>query len=314
MRVWRELLSTIKEKKVQSNQPFVSILVNCYNGEKYLRVALDSVVAQTYQNWELIFWDNQSTDQSSAICNSYEDTRIRYFYSPKHTELGAARKLAFQKIRGELVAILDTDDISHPERLMRQVKFLEQNPEVALVGSWGQYIDEHGVVFADFKPPVSQDDLHDSLGWTNPIIHSSTMYRYRLAQEVGGYSDHLISASDFGLLLTLAQHFRIAVIDDYLCQLRILSTSMSRSKKYRVVAVHEALMLFQRAANLLPLSAKSFRLGRRAQAVERIKLGMCKLSDGSVLPGLNLILRSLLREPSALWGNGPVRRFLGKPF
>ena len=299
---------------MEPNQPLVSILMNCYNGEKFLREALNSILAQTYQNWELIFWDNQSTDQSSKICKSYEDSRIRYFYSQKHVELGAARKLAFKKIRGDFVAILDVDDISHPKRLERQVKFLQENPEVALVGSWCQHINKHSIVFAEFKPPANQDELMDSLGWTNPIIHSSTMYRYSLALDLGGYSDDFISASDFALLLTIAQHFKIAVIDDYLCQQRILSTSMSRSKKYRIVGYKEALQLFQCAANLLPLSSKAIRLGRRAQAVQKIKLGMCRLEGGSLFSGLSLILRSLLNEPSALWGNGLVRRFLGKPF
>jgi len=299
---------------VRSDQPLVSILMNCYNGEKYLRAALDSILAQTYQNWEVIFWDNQSTDGSAAICKSYGASRIRYFYATEHTELGAARKLAFQQIRGDFVAVLDADDVSHPDRLTRQVAFLEQNPEVALVGSWVQYIDERGIAFAELKPPANQDELKDCLGWTNPIVHSSTMYRRRLALEVGGYSDDLIHASDFSLLLALAQHFRIAIIDDSLCQLRVLSTSMSHSKKYRPVAARESLMLFQRAAVLLPLSAKAHRLNRRAQAIEKLKLGISRLSDGTMLPGFKLILHALLSEPSALWGNGPVRRFFGKPF
>src|SRR5688572_25586270 len=159
--------------------------MNCYNGEKYLREALDSVVAQTYQNWELIFWDNQSTDGSAAICKSYRDPRIRYFYAPTHTELGPARILAFQQIRGEFVAVLDADDISHPERLARQVAFLQSRPEVALVGSWARYIDQHGRSYAEFRPPTEQDELRDCLGWHHPIVHSSTMYRHAAAVRVG---------------------------------------------------------------------------------------------------------------------------------
>lgn len=119
---------------MQPDQPLVSILMNCYNGEKYLRPALDSVVAQTYPDWELIFWDNQSSDRSAEICKSYGDPRIRYFYAAEHTELGAARILAFQQVRGEFVAILDADDIAHPERLARQVAFLREHPATALVG------------------------------------------------------------------------------------------------------------------------------------------------------------------------------------
>ena len=68
-------------------EPLVSIIMNCYNGEKYLRVALDSVIAQTYQKWELIFWDNQSTDQSKELFKSYDDERLNYFNSPVQTKI-----------------------------------------------------------------------------------------------------------------------------------------------------------------------------------------------------------------------------------
>lgn len=290
-------------------QPLVSVLMNCYNGERYLREAIESVLAQTYQNWELIFWDNQSTDCSAAICKNYGDSRIRYFCASEHTELGIARILAFHKIRGEYVAVLDADDISHPDRLMRQVRFLEQHPDVALVGSWAQYIDEHGNEFNVFEPPATQEELQDCLGWVNPIVHSSTMYRRQLAQEVGGYSADIIWAQDFGLILALAQRKKIAMIDDYLCQLRVLATSMTRSKKYQFVVANETLLLFRRAADLLRLSTKARRLNRRAQAIAKIKLGASIVMCGSVLVGLRWIINGLASDPSALWGNGQVRRF-----
>ena len=72
-------------------EPFVSVLMNCYNGEKYLQEAIDSVLAQTYKNWELIFWDNRSTDRSAEIFKSYNDHRLKYFLSHEHTDLGSGR-------------------------------------------------------------------------------------------------------------------------------------------------------------------------------------------------------------------------------
>ena len=81
------------------NQPLVSILINCYNGEKYIREAIDSVIAQTYANWEIIFWDNQSIDSSASIVKSYNDVRIKYYYAPTHTLLYDARKLAREYYR-----------------------------------------------------------------------------------------------------------------------------------------------------------------------------------------------------------------------
>ena len=85
----------------------ISIIVNCYNGEKYLKQTLESIQKQNYTNWELIFWDNQSTDNSKAIFDSFNEPRFKYFYSEKFTSLYEARNLACRKCNGEFIAFLD---------------------------------------------------------------------------------------------------------------------------------------------------------------------------------------------------------------
>ncbi len=115
-------------------KPLVSVIVNCYNGERYLRQAIDSVLAQTYENWELIFWDNQSSDRSAAILHSYADPRLRYFYAPTHTWLYEARNYAIEKSRGEFLAFLDVDDWWQPQKLERQMP-LFADPQVGTVCS-----------------------------------------------------------------------------------------------------------------------------------------------------------------------------------
>ena len=97
--------------------PKVSILMNCFNGDKYISEAIDSVLSQTYENWELIIWDNQSTDNSKEVIFSFKDKRIKYFFAENHTGLGKARQLASLKFTGELIAILDVDDIWMREKL-----------------------------------------------------------------------------------------------------------------------------------------------------------------------------------------------------
>ena len=117
-----------------NEKPLVSILMNCYNGERYLRESLSSVLNQTYKNWELIFWDNKSQDESVKIFNSFNDKRFKLFNAEKHTILYEARNLAIQKTTGELIAFLDTDDIWLSDKLEKQVK-LFKNKEVGLVYS-----------------------------------------------------------------------------------------------------------------------------------------------------------------------------------
>ena len=117
------------ENKVQ---PLVSILMNCYNGEKYLREAIDSVYAQTYENWEIIFWDNASTDNSEKIAQSY-GSKLRYFKGSKTITLGAARNKAIEQCNGDLIAFLDVDDFWLPNKLMAQIRMFINYDDVGIV-------------------------------------------------------------------------------------------------------------------------------------------------------------------------------------
>jgi glycosyltransferase involved in cell wall biosynthesis len=106
--------------------------MNCYNGEKYLRQAIESVFAQTYANWEIVFWDNKSTDKSGEIVRSFESPRIKYFYDPNHKLLYDARNHAIEKASGDFIAFLDVDDSWLPTKLEKQIP-LFSDPEVGLV-------------------------------------------------------------------------------------------------------------------------------------------------------------------------------------
>ncbi len=112
----------------------VSIIINCYNGEKYLSEAIKSVLFQTYKNFEIIFWDNKSIDNSKSIYKNFNDKRLRYFYSKTHTSLYEARNLAIRKSRGDFIAFLDVDDYWEKNKLYEQVKKLK-NKKVDLVYS-----------------------------------------------------------------------------------------------------------------------------------------------------------------------------------
>lgn len=122
---------------MENTKPLISVIINCYNGEKYLREAIDSVVNQTYKNWEIVFWDNWSTDSSAEIVKSYKNDKIHYFYAPKHTPLGEARNLAMKCIIGELFSFLDTDDIWTPDFLSIAVSALIE--DITIVGFYSNY-------------------------------------------------------------------------------------------------------------------------------------------------------------------------------
>lgn len=103
-------------------QPLVSFVMNCYNGEKYLSRSLKTILDQTYQNWELVFWDNASTDHSKEILESYNEPRFKYFRSKENVTLGQARAWAVDVCQGEFIAFLDVDDEWLPEKTEIQVR------------------------------------------------------------------------------------------------------------------------------------------------------------------------------------------------
>ena len=117
--------------------PLISVIMNCYNGDKYLEKSINSLISQTYQNWELIFWDNNSKDKSKNIFEKFQDERLKYYHNNETTTLYKARNLAIKKSEGELLTFLDVDDYWLPEKLKFQVDFFLKFPDINFV--YGNY-------------------------------------------------------------------------------------------------------------------------------------------------------------------------------
>ena len=113
----------------------VSVIMTCHNGELYLKKALDSLLQQTYSEWELIFYDNCSTDSSFKIIKNYKDSRIKYFKSNNLVNLGTVRKLAMEKCKGSFVAFLDVDDYWSNNKLKRQIDTFKLKENVDIIYS-----------------------------------------------------------------------------------------------------------------------------------------------------------------------------------
>jgi glycosyltransferase involved in cell wall biosynthesis len=274
-----------------------------HNAAPFLRESIDSLLAQDFLNWELIAVEDGSTDGSPLILAEYKDPRIRVFPFPENTGRTPALMFALSQAKGEYIAVLDADDAAYPERFGRQVEFLDKNPETVLVGSWVKQMDEKGRVFNTWEPPVNSDELHECLGWIDPIVHSSAMFRRRAALAVGGYPKEYVYAQDFALILALAQHGRLAVIGEYLCKLRVFSGNMSHSIKYALAVASEGLALMKYAGEKLPLNKKARRMNRCAVAKYEIRWGLAMLKSGDAFSGFKKILSTLVFNPDVLWTN-----------
>ena len=115
------------------NYPLISIIMNCHNGEVFLKESINSVINQTYKNWELIFWDNFSNDRSKEILLKFSDNRIKYYCAEKFTSLYEARNLAIKKTSGEFISFLDTDDWWDPKRLEKQIELFFKDKNLDIV-------------------------------------------------------------------------------------------------------------------------------------------------------------------------------------
>ena len=135
---------------MKNKNPLVSVIMNCYNGDKYIREAIDSIISQTYNNFEIIFWDNASVDNSADIAKSYGD-KIRYFYSNKNIGLGAARNRAIAESKGDLIAFLDCDDIWLPSKLEEQVSIMSSDDTIVVSYSDGYYLYDNNKSYDKFS-------------------------------------------------------------------------------------------------------------------------------------------------------------------
>lgn len=197
---------------MENFNPLVSVIINCYNGEKYLREAIDSVIAQTYTNWEIIFWDNQSTDSSAEIVKSYNDDRIKYYYAPKHTPLGEARNMAVDKANGEYINFLDADDAFLSNKLSVQIRLLEKGISEVIISKYLIKIEDKGKVnksllayFVKNKnySPKGNSFYADQLKG-NKVAFSTVLFNKNLYRKVGGVDSSFKQNEDYDILLKCA--------------------------------------------------------------------------------------------------------------
>ena len=179
--------------------PAVSVLLPVHNGAAYLRAALDSVMRQTFRDFELIVVDDGSTDESPAIVRSLDDPRIRLIQSSERLRICKALNLGIEHARGRLIARMDADDVSHPRRLERQVRFLGRHPEVGFCGSWVRRFGEQQAPQA-YRRPVGSARVRAFAVFDNPLVHSSVMFRRDLLRRLDvAYRDEFADAEDYDL-------------------------------------------------------------------------------------------------------------------
>lgn len=228
-----------------SSIPTVSIIMNCLNSEKYLREAIDSVFAQTYEDWEIIFWeDKASKDNSENIAKSY-GSKLRYFRSDVSLPLYGSRNLAVQKARGKYIAILDCDDLWLPAKLEEQIPLFERDEKVGLVYSDIILFNEKGKEKRsfEFKKPY-RGNVFPELLLENFINTQTVLIRKEAFDCFDTYFDgRLIMSGDYDAYLKISYCWKVDCVDKPLARYRVHRNSMSWKDGRKLFTVEIDLMI-----------------------------------------------------------------------
>jgi len=185
--------------------PLVSVIINCFNSEKYLVEAIESVINQTYENWEIIFWDNASDDQSPEIVKSFSDKRIRYFRGNETVLIYSARNLAIKECNGELISFLDCDDIWLPDKLEEQVKLYIQGHKIIYGGY--KIIDQNGKETNEIHNYLRDFNTRDLLLFRKTISIGSVILESNILKE-SLFNDNYQLMGDFELWFRLSLKYK----------------------------------------------------------------------------------------------------------
>ncbi len=223
--------------------PFVSVLMPVYDGERFLREAIESVLAQSYPNFELVIVDDGSRDASFRIAQEYaaRDPRVRPLRNEHNLGIVKTRNRAFAEASRDAVyfAVLDCDDVCERTRLEHQVLFLEHHPEHALVGGHTLVIDEQGRTIGQRRYPTTHERILKVITRYNPIAQPTVMIRRAAVDQVGRYDERYPRCQDYDLWLRMAVGWKLANLDEFTLRYRISAgqgkrTALRDSLRYTI--------------------------------------------------------------------------------
>ncbi|BCW98659.1 MAG: hypothetical protein KatS3mg024_1486 [Armatimonadota bacterium] len=212
--------------------PRVSVIMAAHNAGRFVAEAVESILRQTTPDWELIVVDDASTDDTPEVLRRFDDPRISILRNDENSGPAVSRNRALQAAQGEYVAILDADDVALPQRLEKQVRFLDGHGEVSAVGSWAEKIDETGRVLEHWKTPIHPAQLDFVMTHTCPLLHPSATARTDAVRSIGGYDPAYPCAQDYDLWVRLAlQGHGFACVPEILIRYRSSPGQISTARR-----------------------------------------------------------------------------------
>jgi len=218
---------------VSKDRPRISVIMSVYNGQRHVSKAIDSIIAQTFSDWQFLIVDDASTDGTAVILKDYaaKDGRIKIITNPENLGLTKSLNIAIGRAEAEFLARQDADDISTPARLEKQLSYMEQHPEVAVVGCLGEIRNADGIVRKSKDRKFSGAGMKRYLAKHNVFIHGSVMMRKSCLAKVGFYREFFRYAQDYDLWLRLSEHFDLAILPEHLYWYSLGEEAISASQR-----------------------------------------------------------------------------------
>ncbi len=269
--------------------------MSVYNGERFLRTAIDSVLAQTFRDWELIVIDDASTDSTPDILAEYRDPRIQVLRNESNRKQAVCSNRGIAAASGRYIARLDADDVSLPNRLAEQVAYLETHPDATLIASATHIVDEQGRRVG-FQPGGLNDcELKFTFASRNPVIHSTVIFRTEAARQLQGYDEdpRYWFTEDYEFLSRLALHGTAHVLPQPLVEYRVHSASVSalshKEQEFQSEAITRSVL---EAALHGPVDDRGWRAWWRFNWTNP---GVAVCFESDEVKGLSILIPGLLR-------------------
>ena len=230
----------------------ISVIMPVYNAERYLNQAVESILCQTFADFELIAIDDCSTDGSLAMLKSFveRDARVRLLENAQNLGITPTLNRGIQAARGELIARMDADDISLPDRLEKQVTFLQAHPEIGLVSGDAVAIDAQGSSIPEEFALISEPGyIKWLLHFTCPITHPAVMGRKALFEQAGGYDPEILYAEDYDLWQRMSQFASLSNLPNVLIKKRAHAQTIGVTRRETMMRSHK--LVQQRAFSRL---------------------------------------------------------------
>jgi len=208
----------------------ISVLMPVYNSEKYISAAISSILNQTFRDFELIILNDGSTDDSEKIIKEFDDSRIVYLVNPVNLGLALTRNRLVENARGDYLAIMDSDDLSFPSRLEKQLKFFKRNPAFGVVGSSCIIIDKNDQKVGKIRHSERADRIPSILFFKNYFVQSSVMIRSSIL-PLSPYDPELPPVEDYGLWIRLSKVTLMFSLTESLIKYRIHGGNISITRK-----------------------------------------------------------------------------------